>query len=542
MNSVRILIFKGVIITRDIDNLLKLKKVLDKFCVAPTNTWKMRILLEAKDNKDFYDYVYNILNKLNTLTSEELNNLFLEIRNKGNYYLELFNSCNDKVYYAYKVETYFGLIEEINELSSYAYDLSNRLVKKYGNDYISDIDRKYPTFKFKEYTKYEDDDINKYLVMKLWQDSQNSYAKEVLHGSLDIDSINKSIKRKYGMLPRVEYELNKLKGLININDLTLIYIATEDKRLINMVGGKGYGLIILNLYSVIPETYLVKTDYLVKEKDLEILNKNNYYSVRSSADCEDGENSSFAGMFLTELNVPYDSLFASINRVKESVNSKRAMSYIKKKKIDKPHMAVVIQRFIEPKYSGVWIGKNKSTGVLEQVEGNGEKLVSGKITPKTIEDKDNYLYKYFIKLQKKIGSICDFEWCILGKDIVMLQCRPVTTIVKKIKRLDGIGASDGIVKGKIQLIEQVTDIDKFQEGNILLTYLTDPDWVPAILKSKGVITAFGGYLCHTAIICRELKIPCITDIGIEKLNELKELDEILIDGATGKITKSEKKI
>ena len=224
MNSVRILIFKGVIITRVIDNLLKLKKVLDKFCVAPTNTWKMRILLEAKDNKDFYDYVYSILNKLNSLTSEELNNLFIEIRNKGNYYLELFNSSNDKAYYAYKVETYFGLIEEINELSSYAYDLSNRLVKKYGNDYISDIDRKYPTFKFKEYTKYEDDDINKYLVMKLWQDSQNSYAKEVLHGSLDIDSINKSIKRKYGMLPRVEYELNKLRGLINIDDLTLIYI------------------------------------------------------------------------------------------------------------------------------------------------------------------------------------------------------------------------------------------------------------------------------------------------------------------------------
>ncbi len=42
-----------------------------------------------------------------------------------------------------------------------------------------------------------------------------------------------------------------------------------------------------------------------------------------------------------------------------------------------------------------------------------------------------------------------------------------------------------------------------------------------IMKSKGVVTAIGGYLCHTAIITRELGIPCVTNIGIDRLNELK---------------------
>ena len=108
-------------------------------------------------------------------------------------------------------------------------------------------------------------------------------------------------------------------------------------------------------------------------------------------------------------------------------------------------------------------------------------------------------------------------------------------ISKKISRKDGIGVSDGIVSGNISFIEQESNFSSFKADTILLTFLTDPNWVPLMMKSKGIITAIGGYLSHTAIIARELGIPCITDIGIEKLLELKNCEHITMNGKTGEI-------
>ena len=50
--------------------------------------------------------------------------------------------------------------------------------------------------------------------------------------------------------------------------------------------------------------------------------------------------------------------------------------------------------------------------------------------------------------------------------------------------------------------------------------MTNPNWLPHLMNSKGAITAYGGFLCHTAIVCRELGIPCVTGIGEEGLKKL----------------------
>ena len=119
----------------------------------------------------------------------------------------------------------------------------------------------------------------------------------------------------------------------------------------------------------------------------------------------------------------------------------------------------------------------------------------------------------------------------------MLQYRPVTTKIKRlIPHNDGYGVSSGIASGDICFIPTLNEQDKFEEGKILLTYLTDPEWTPMIMKSKGVVTAIGGYLCHTAIITRELGIPCITNIDIDRLNELKAQKQVKINGDTGEVT------
>ena len=83
---------------------------------------------------------------------------------------------------------------------------------------------------------------------------------------------------------------------------------------------------------------------------------------------------SFAGMFDSYLNVLPKDIFINIKKVKDSVNNNRLKEYIQVNELEQPHMAVVIQSFKEPTYAGVWIGNSEDSGVLEWVNGNGEKI------------------------------------------------------------------------------------------------------------------------------------------------------------------------
>lgn len=96
-------------------------------------------------------------------------------------------------------------------------------------------------------------------------------------------------------------------------------------------------------------------------------------------------------------------------------------------------------------------------------------------------------------------------------------------------------AAKGVVAGEVCFLEDVEDIDKLKPNTILLTYYTDPDWVEAMVKAKAIVTAEGGFLYHTAIIARELGIPCITGIGNKNLRKLARLKNIVVNGDTGGI-------
>ena len=213
-------------------------------------------------------------------------------------------------------------------------------------------------------------------------------------------------------------------------------------------------------------------------------------------------------------------------------------------------MSVVIQCFDEPKYSGVWLGNSLNSGNLEWVKGNGEKLVSGKIIPNYEnwnEKVDNPLMidgisvgEKCIELQKKLNTISDLEWCVVDNKLLFVQFRPVTVkFSNKTKQeisekaIIGIPASAGTATGKPNYLEEVSDIEKFNSGEILLADFTDPDWVPAMIVSKAIVTAEGGFLSHSAIISRELGIPCITGIGYKNIEKLSNMEEIFVDGDNG---------
>lgn len=104
----------------------------------------------------------------------------------------------------------------------------------------------------------------------------------------------------------------------------------------------------------------------------------------------------------------------------------------------------------------------------------------------------------------------------------------------------GLGVSTGKVRGKVKIIKKFEDHASFQEGDILVTHLTDPTMVPSMNKAAGIICNIGGLTSHPSIISRELGIPCIVSTkGVKdgKLGTetLKNNQEIEMDGETGEI-------
>ncbi|MFA5107050.1 MAG: PEP-utilizing enzyme [Patescibacteria group bacterium] len=103
--------------------------------------------------------------------------------------------------------------------------------------------------------------------------------------------------------------------------------------------------------------------------------------------------------------------------------------------------------------------------------------------------------------------------------------------------LRGIGASPGILRGIIRKIETPSKHGKnLRPGEILLTYMTRPDFVPYMHKAGAIVTDEGGLTSHAAIIARELKIPCVVGTRVA-MRVLKDGDLVEIDAANGLVRK-----
>ena len=102
------------------------------------------------------------------------------------------------------------------------------------------------------------------------------------------------------------------------------------------------------------------------------------------------------------------------------------------------------------------------------------------------------------------------------------------------KILKGTIANKGKIEGKVFVIKNRIDIDKFKAGDILVTKMTTPFFVPAMINAAAIITDIGGITCHAAIVSRELGVPCI--VGTEKATSiLKTGQSIIVDADNGDI-------
>ncbi len=142
----------------------------------------------------------------------------------------------------------------------------------------------------------------------------------------------------------------------------------------------------------------------------------------------------------------------------------------------------------------------------------------------------------------------DIEWAKDGEtgELFVVQSRPETVHAQEkqatLKEYDieteeepivkGIAIGEKIGDGKAHVIKDVENISEFEEGEVLVTKMTDPDWVPIMRKASAIVTDEGGKTAHAAIISRELGIPCI--VGSENATEVLETgQEVTVDCTQG---------
>lgn len=152
---------------------------------------------------------------------------------------------------------------------------------------------------------------------------------------------------------------------------------------------------------------------------------------------------------------------------------------------------------------------------------------------------ENYYSNYY-----KRWTPVNIEWAVdgLSGKLFLVQARPETVISKEHKNklveyklitplpeslLSGIAVGDKVATGKVRIIhslDQRAGYLEFNDGDILVTDLTTPDWEPLMKRSSAIITNKGGRVCHSAIVARELGIPAV--VGSEKATV------ILLNGVT----------
>jgi len=194
------------------------------------------------------------------------------------------------------------------------------------------------------------------------------------------------------------------------------------------------------------------------------------------------------------------------------------------------------------------------TIMLAQKAGGGteEKKVPAELKDRQVITDDQIidLARYALTIEQHYGRVMDIEWGLdkqTGK-LLILQARPETVwslkkspieskapiVTEKKVILKGLPSAPGVGAGRVHVILSVDRVSEFKEGEILVTEMTTPDWVPTMKKAKAIVTDAGGMTCHAAIVSREMGIPCITGtkVGTKVLETGRE---VTVDAKMGMV-------
>lgn len=319
-------------------------------------------------------------------------------------------------------------------------------------------------------------------------------------------------------------------------------------------------------------------------------------AVRSSATAEDTESASFAGMNETFLNVRGAAgVVDAVRRCWASLFGGRTVFYRAQRGFSQADMdiAVVVQRQIASARAGVMFTIDPASGrtdriVIEGSFGLGESVVSGRVSPDRYvvdkatlavvtqevkpkelvieplaeggtrtrelgpeealrrvlgDDEVRTLAELAVRIERHYGAPQDTEWAFDGDGAVwMLQSRPVTSAGGEAAAgpapgaplVRGLGAAPGSASGPVRVVSSREDAEKLAEGEVLVTHMTAPDWVPLMRRASAIVTDSGGMTCHAAIVARELGIPCVVGTG-DATRRLRDGERVTVDATHGAV-------
>ncbi|HEY7395777.1 MAG TPA: phosphoenolpyruvate synthase, partial [Gemmatimonadaceae bacterium] len=261
-------------------------------------------------------------------------------------------------------------------------------------------------------------------------------------------------------------------------------------------------------------------------------------------------------------------------------------------------VAVVVQQMINSEKSGVIFtsdpaARDSSKIVVEAAWGLGEAIVQGAVTPdRHVLDKQSLAVtdsaiaqKEFLlawddekqstvrvdlsddhradapvltptelrtlgelarRAEEHYGVPQDLEFAIDSEKIYLTQSRPITTLTARStpteKRetagkplVHGLGASPGRASGAVRVLASPADDAAMQAGEVLVTRMTSPDWVPIMRRAAAIVTDAGGMTSHAAIVARELGLPCV--VGARNATRVLETGMVVtVDGSTGTVS------
>jgi pyruvate, water dikinase len=163
------------------------------------------------------------------------------------------------------------------------------------------------------------------------------------------------------------------------------------------------------------------------------------------------------------------------------------------------------------------------------------------------------LARWGVTIEEHYGRPMDVEWAKDGRtgELFVVQARPETVQSRagagtlSTFHLDetgevlvsGLAIGQAIAAGEVQVIASADDVDSFEDGKVLVTEMTDPDWVPIMKRAAGIVTDRGGRTSHAAIVSRELGVPAIvgTQDATERLAAGREVTLSCVEGDEGHV-------
>ncbi|WP_305368865.1 phosphoenolpyruvate synthase [Photobacterium leiognathi] len=209
--------------------------------------------------------------------------------------------------------------------------------------------------------------------------------------------------------------------------------------------------------------------------------------------------------------------------------------YVHKPMLEAGHAPIVRKNFGSKLIKMIYSDNQEIGKQVDIVDTSAEEQHQFSINDEEIKE----LAKQALIIEKHYQRPMDIEWAKDGIDgkLYIVQARPETVCSQEAQNvieryelnnkadvlLEGRAIGQRIGSGKVRLVDSLDQMSLVQEGDVLVTDMTDPDWEPVMKRASAIITNRGGRTCHAAIIARELGIPAIVGCG--------NATEVLTDGA-----------